>query len=91
MLHHLHPGGFPRKFMKVHTITERPKQEGCHDCGVYICKYIDALLNAMRLDKLHWDPKVDPIIFRQRIAWELKKGRARHFTSSGLEDRLMGA
>lgn len=91
MLHHLHPKKFPKKFaMRVKTISERPKQVGTNDCGVYVCKYIDALLNAIPLNEAAWDPIYDVRTFRLRIAWELLNGEARHMIESGVQLRQLG-
>lgn len=90
MLHYLDPIRFSKKFMKVRAVDERPKQEGSDDCGVYVCKYIDAMLNGIQLSAAHWDPIHDIRTFRYRMAWELVNGAARHMADWGVEERLKG-
>ncbi|XP_063941643.1 uncharacterized protein LOC108198076 [Daucus carota subsp. sativus] len=91
MLHHLDSSRFPQpKFMKVRSVTERPKQVGGFDCGVYVVKYVDAICGGIQLKNAVWDPTLDILTFRYRMAWELNRGRARHISEWGIKERLLG-
>lgn len=91
MLHSLDPKRWPKKFfMKVRTVGRRPKQKGSNDCGVYVCKYVDAILNAIPLETAYWDPVYDVHTFRVRMAWEILNGQARHMIESGIQHRQLG-
>ncbi|KAL8155228.1 hypothetical protein AgCh_000562 [Apium graveolens] len=47
------------KYMGVHGLDARPKQDGGIDCGVYVSKYMDAMLNGISLPSAVWNAKVD--------------------------------
>ncbi|XP_063942351.1 putative ubiquitin-like-specific protease 1B [Daucus carota subsp. sativus] len=86
MLHHLDSSRFPQpKFMKVRSVTERPKQVGGSDCGVYVVKYVDAICGGIQLKNAVWDPTLDILTFRYRMAWKLNRGRARHISEWGIK------
>lgn len=91
MLHFLDPVKFREdNFMRVRYVKDRPKQHGGSDCGVYVCKYMDAILNGISLAEAAWDGVVDVITFRYRIAWELFTGVPRAISESGLIARNRG-
>jgi Ulp1 family protease len=76
--------------VKVRALSQRPKQTTIYDCGVFVCKYVDAIMNGMQLQTLVWDPHADVLNFWYRIAWEIMNGAARHMSDSAREDRLLG-
>ncbi|KAL8126807.1 hypothetical protein AgCh_013921 [Apium graveolens] len=84
MLNYLHPSRFPLKYMGVHGLDARPKQDSGNDCGVYVSKYMDAMLNGISLPSAVWNAKVDVQTFRYRMAHELSKGVARHISEWGI-------
>ncbi|XP_074355665.1 ubiquitin-like-specific protease ESD4 [Apium graveolens] len=86
-LNYLDPQRFTKKFMKMAIVTARPKQDTGVDCGVYVCKYVDVILNGIRLEHTFWHPYDDVETFRYRITWELRRGRARHLSAWGLTQR----
>ena len=90
MLNHLHPARFPQKYMEVHGLEARPKQDGGIDCGIYVSKYMDAMLNGISLPAAVWDAKKDVQTFRYRMAHELSKGAARHISEWGIRQREAG-
>lgn len=90
MLNYLHPARFSVKYMKVKAVDDRPKQEGGVNCGVYVCKYIDAILNGIPLRTAEWSSNVDIRTFRYRIAHELKQGEARRICDWGIKERQLG-
>ncbi|KAL8146825.1 hypothetical protein AgCh_004530 [Apium graveolens] len=90
MLNYLHPSRFPLKYTRVHGLDARPKQDGGNDCGVYVSKYMDAMLNGISLPSAVWNPKVDVQTFRYRMAHELSKGVARHISEWGIRQREAG-
>ena len=71
-------------------MDKRPKQKGGVDCGVYVCKYMDAMLNGISIPSAHWDPEKDVITFRYRIAHELLNGEARHLSEWSFRERELG-
>ncbi|KAL8145237.1 hypothetical protein AgCh_003436 [Apium graveolens] len=73
-LYYLDPQRFTKKFMKMAIVTARPKQDTGVDCGVYVCKYVDVILNGIRLEHAVWHPYDDVETFRYRITWELRRG-----------------
>ncbi|XP_074350792.1 uncharacterized protein LOC141690081 [Apium graveolens] len=75
-----HPSRFPLKYMGVHGLDARPKQDGGKDCGVYVSKYMDTMLNGISLPSAVWNAKVDVQTFRYRMAHGLSKGAARHIS-----------
>ncbi|XP_074362489.1 putative ubiquitin-like-specific protease 1B [Apium graveolens] len=89
-LNYLDPQRFTKKFMKMAIVTARPKQDTGCDCGVYVCKYVDVILNGIRLEHAIWHPYDDVETFRYRITWELRRGRARHLSAWGLTQRNLG-
>lgn len=90
MLNFLHPARFSLKYMEVHGLKERPKQKGGIDCGIFVAKYMDAMLNGIRLPTAVWDAEKDIITFRYRIAHELSKGVGRHISDWSLREREAG-
>ncbi|XP_074374756.1 putative ubiquitin-like-specific protease 1B [Apium graveolens] len=90
MLNYLHPSRFPLKYTRVHGLDARPKQDGGNDCGVYVSKYMDAMLNGISLPSAVWNPKVDVQTFRYRMAHELSKGVPRHISEWGIRQREAG-
>ncbi|XP_074377808.1 putative ubiquitin-like-specific protease 1B [Apium graveolens] len=90
MLNYLHPSRFPLKYMGVHGLDARPKQDGGNDYGVYVSKYMDAMLNGVSLPSAVWNAKVDVQTFRYRMAHELSKGVARHISEWGIRQREVG-
>lgn len=92
MLHHLDKSKFPDKFkpMKVKFIEKRPKQTNGYDCGVYVCKYMDAILNGISLHEAEWGTTLTALTFRYRIAWELLSGEARKISEYGKLQRNKG-
>ena len=64
-----------------------PKQNNYTDCGVYICKYMDYLLQGYDLSTLVWDAS-DLDVFRYRIAKELQTGKARSIPNHRMRQRL---
>ncbi|XP_074369105.1 ubiquitin-like-specific protease ESD4 [Apium graveolens] len=89
-LNYLDPQRFRKKFMKMAIVTARPKQDTRVDCGVYVCKYVDAILNGIRLEHAVWHPYDDVETFCYRITWELRRGRARHLSAWGLTQKNLG-
>ncbi|KAL8088727.1 hypothetical protein AgCh_038492 [Apium graveolens] len=73
--------------MGVHGLDARPKQDGGIDCGVYVSKYMDAMLNGISLLSAVWNAKVDVQTFRYRMAHDLSKGVARHISEWGIRQR----
>lgn len=90
MLHKLKPERFPERYMKIKEAKDRPKQKGGIDCGVYVCKYMDAICNGISLKEAHWDPEKDVMTFRYRIAHELRIGEARLICEWGIRQRNLG-
>lgn len=91
MLHKLHPDRFrPNRYMRVKEVLGRPKQDGGVDCGVYVCKYMDAILHGLHLGKELWNHVLDVITFRYRIAHELKQGEARRMPEKSINQRYDG-
>lgn len=91
MLNKLHPDRFrANRYMRVGEIQGRPKQVGGVDCGVYVCKYMDAILHGLDLGKEKWNPILDVTTFRYRIAHELKQGEARWMPEKSINERLRG-
>ncbi|KAL8119762.1 hypothetical protein AgCh_017026 [Apium graveolens] len=90
MLNYLHPSRFPLKYMELHGLDARPKKDGGIDCGVYISKYMDPMLNGISLPSAVWNAKVDVQTFRYRMAHELSKGIARHISEWGIRQREVG-
>lgn len=91
MLHKLNPDRFPaNKYMRVKELDKRPKQDNGIDCGVYVFKYIDAILNGINLGEAYWDPKLTILTFRYRIAHEIKNGEARQMSEWSMRQRLKG-
>ncbi|XP_074322857.1 putative ubiquitin-like-specific protease 1B [Apium graveolens] len=84
MLHYLDPSRFDGHKLKVHFVQERPMQSNTHDCGVYVCKYMDVILNGISLRDAVWEPVLGTWTFRYRIAWELSKGLARRISDYGI-------
>ena len=76
--------------MRVVVQKARPKQDTGCDCGVYVCKYVDTLLNGIALESAVWHPYDDVETFRYRITWELCRGRGRHLSVWGLTQRNLG-
>ncbi|XP_074352952.1 putative ubiquitin-like-specific protease 1B [Apium graveolens] len=68
MLHYLDPSGFDGHKMKVHFLQERPMQSNTHDCGVYVCKYMGAILNGISLRDAVWEPVLGIWTFQYRIS-----------------------
>ncbi|KAL8112475.1 hypothetical protein AgCh_019979 [Apium graveolens] len=89
-LNYLDPQRFTKKFMKMTIVTARPKQDTGVDCGVYVCNYVDVILNGIRLEHAVWHPYDDVETFRYRITWKLCRGRARHLSAWGLTQRNLG-
>ncbi|KAK1394727.1 hypothetical protein POM88_013783 [Heracleum sosnowskyi] len=78
MLHIVNKTRFPEiQWGKVKQLVERPMQVEL-DCGIFVCKYVDAYLMGLSIEKQRWS-REDIRNFRFRIAWELRKGEARHF------------
>ncbi|KAL8157215.1 hypothetical protein AgCh_002069 [Apium graveolens] len=90
MLHYLDPSRFDGHKLKVHFVQERPMQSNTHDYGVYVCKYMDAILNGISLRDAVWEPVLGIWTFRYRIAWELSKGLARRISDYGIQQRNRG-
>lgn len=87
MLHIVNKSRFPEiKWGRVKQPVERPMQVE-PDSGVFVCKYVDACLMGLSIEKEHWS-KVDVRNFRFRIAWELNKGEARHLPKYCVDWRL---
>ncbi|KAL8118195.1 hypothetical protein AgCh_015918 [Apium graveolens] len=68
----------------------RLKQDGGIDCGIYVSKYMGAMLNGISLPSTVWNAKVDVQTFRHRMAHELSKGVARHISEWGIRQREAG-
>ncbi|KAL8114840.1 hypothetical protein AgCh_021620 [Apium graveolens] len=83
-------GGFSEYPKRVHGLDARPKQDGGIDYGVYVSKYMDAMLNGISLPSAVWNAKVDVQTFRYRMAHELSKGVARHISEWGILQREAG-
>lgn len=91
MLHYLDKQRFMEdNFMFVNYVKERPKQVGGSDCGMYVCKYMNAILNGIPLHLAVWTPPDDIITFRYCIAWEIFKGKARKIADDGINRRNEG-
>lgn len=87
MLHIVNKNRFPDiKWGKVKQLTDRPMQVEL-DCGVFVCKYVDAYLTGLDIQKEHWS-RDDVPNFRFRIAWEIRKGEARHLPDYSINWRL---
>lgn len=69
MLNWLDEDIFRFKPALVQVNPYRPKQENGTDCGVFVCKYMDDLLNDIKCPD-RWCPK-DIYVFRTRIAYEI--------------------
>ncbi|KAK1360710.1 hypothetical protein POM88_045184 [Heracleum sosnowskyi] len=90
MLHKLDDKQFPQRYMIIKEVVERPKQEGGVDCGVFVCKYMDAICNGISLKTAYWTPDKDVITFRYRIANELRNGEARLISEWGIRQKNLG-
>ena len=76
----------PKEDPLVQVWDAMPKQNNYTDCGVYICKYMDYLLQGYDLSTLVWDAS-DLEVFRYRIAKELQKGKARSIPNHRMSQR----
>ena len=77
----------PKEDPLVQVWDAMPKQNNYTDCGVYICKYMDYLLQGYDLSTLVWDAS-DLEVFRYRIAKELQKGKARSIPNHRMSQRV---
>lgn len=91
MLHKLDSNRFPaNRYLRVKELQSRPKQDGGVDCGVYVCKYMDAILHGLDLGQEKWHTTLDVTTFRYRIAHEIKCGEARQMPDTSIRQRLTG-
>ena len=93
MLHFLVPKRFENEGMRVLHEKNRPKQGKDIDCGVYVMKYMDDMLNGISLREAVGDQNldiVDIVNFRYHIAWELYKGTIRRTSDYGIQQRNKG-
>lgn len=87
MLHVVNTCRFPEiKWGRVIQYMDCPMQIGL-DCGIFVCKYVDAYLMGLSFEKQRWS-KEDVQNFRFCIAWELRKGEARHMPNYCFNWRL---
>lgn len=83
--HYLDPVRFNGGGMMVHFVKERPVQGNGTDCGVYMCKYIDDMLNGISLREAVWGNNLDIVNFRYHITWEVYKGETRRIRDYGIK------
>ena len=58
------------------AIEKRPKQRNCDDCGIFVMKYMDFLLQGYDITSLDsWSQELVET-FRYRIAKDLQRGKA---------------
>ncbi|KAK1378692.1 hypothetical protein POM88_025436 [Heracleum sosnowskyi] len=78
---------FPKEEPNVQAWSRRPKQRNSTDCGLFVMKYMDYLLQDYEIESLQWEDE-DIEIFRYRIAKELQKGKARRIPGPLMRQRI---
>lgn len=87
MLNYLDASTYPAPKLRIVEIyKERPIQENINDSGVVVCKYVDAMCCSINLKMEKWSEE-DVLTFRHRMAHELEKGQARHFSRLSVKRR----
>lgn len=79
--------GLPSEEPAVQAWSVRPKQNNTTDCGIFVMKYMDYLLQGFDISTLMWDDS-DIEVFRYRIAIEIHKGKARRIPGFLMRQRL---
>ncbi|KAK1386419.1 hypothetical protein POM88_014597 [Heracleum sosnowskyi] len=81
---------FPKEAPKVQAWSRRPKQRNSKDCGLFVMKYMDYLLQGYEMESLQWEDE-DMEIFRYRIAKELQQGKPRRIPGFLMRQRIENA
>lgn len=77
----------PKSPPTVGVWPHRPKQVNGTDCGIYVMKYMDYILQGFDLGALRWSQE-DVEVFRYRIAVEIQKGEARRIPGFLMRQRI---
>lgn len=70
---------WPMQSPKLHVLQQRPKQFNNYDCGIFVAKYVDCILQDIDITKLPNWTEDELNIFRVRIAHEIRQFKARSF------------
>lgn len=72
----------------VNSVLNRPKQINGDDCGVFVMKFMDFMLQDYEIDSFGSWPQELVDTFRYRIAKELQAGKARPISNERMRKRL---
>ena len=74
----------------ISALIRRPKQSNYTDCGIFVMKYMDYMLQGFHLQSMTWT-SFDIETFRYRIAKEIQRGKARMIPGFLMKQRLENA
>ncbi|XP_074338974.1 uncharacterized protein LOC141677107 isoform X2 [Apium graveolens] len=80
--------GIEYECVPCHFVRDRPTQQNSDDCGVFVMKYMDFMLQGYDITTL--EPWSQDLVetFRYRIAMELQNGKARQISNDRMRKRL---
>ncbi|WOG87868.1 hypothetical protein DCAR_0207100 [Daucus carota subsp. sativus] len=81
---------FPEGPAQISALMRRPKQSNHTDCGIFVMKYMDYMLQGFHLQSMSWTSS-DVETFRYRIAKEIQRGKARMIPGFLMKQRLDNA
>ena len=81
---------FPEGPAQISALMRRPKQSNHTDCGIFVMKYMDYMLQGFHLQLMTWTTS-DVETFRYRIAKEIQRGKARMIPGFLMKQRLDNA
>ncbi|XP_063936209.1 putative ubiquitin-like-specific protease 1B [Daucus carota subsp. sativus] len=81
---------FPEGPAQISALMRRPKQSNHTDCGIFVMKYMDYMLQGFHLQSMTWTSS-DVETFRYRIAKEIQRGKARMIPGFLMKQRLDNA
>ena len=75
---------------QISALIRRPKQNNYTDCGIFVMKYMDYMLQGFHLQSMTWTTS-DVETFRYRIAKEIQREKARMIPGFLMKQRLENA